>query len=569
LSGEKTFCGKFVYGAWCDYEDRMGAVAQRLTGGEAIAESLLAHGVDTVFGLPGVQLYGLFDAFYKARSRIRTIAARHEQGAGYMAFGYARSTGRPSAYAVVPGEGMLNASAALATAQSVNTPVLCLTGQAPTPFLDRGRGQLHEISDQLGTMRTLTKWAERISTPADAPELVARAFQEMRSGRPGTAALEMPWDVFTRAEEVEAMEPLALQPEAEPDADVVKRAADLMKSAGAPMIFAGGGAVGAGEEVLELAKMLEAPVVSFRNGRGVVSAAHDLQMTAAAAYKIWPATDLVIGIGTRLETMGWRWPFTPQGLKSIRVDIDPAEMERFQADAGIVAGAQAGTRALIDAARKAGVPRSGRLGAIQQAKIELDRELREKLPEIAFLDAIRDVLPHDGIFVDELCQAGFVSWLRFPVYRPRTFLSAGYSGNLGYGFPTALGAKVANPDKQVVSICGDGGFLFCAQELATAVQYGISIAIVLFNNNAYGNVLRDQQLDFGGRVIGSELKNPDFLKLADAFGVPAVRVRTAEELRPALERALGASEPWLIEVPRRLEEEGNPWPWIMPPSRTS
>jgi acetolactate synthase-1/2/3 large subunit len=538
--------------------------AQRLTGGGAITASLLRHGVDTVFGLPGVQLYGLFDALYKAQPSIRTISTRHEQGAGYMAFGYARSTGRPAVFAVVPGEGMLNASAALATAQSVNAPVLCLTGQAPTPFLDRGKGQLHEIPDQLETMRTLAKSAHRISTPAETPTVIACAFQEMRSGRPGTAAVEMPWDVFTRAGEVPAAEPLPLIPEPEPDADVVKRAADLLKAARAPMIFAGGGSLGAGEEILELAEMLEAPVVSFRNGRGVVSARDDLQMTAAAAYKLWPSTDLIVGIGTRLETMGWRWPFVPVGLKSIRIDIDPSEMERFQADAGIIAGAKVGARALIDAAHKAGVARSGRRAAIKQARVDLARELREKLPEIAFLDAIREVLPHDGIFVDELCQAGFVSWLYFPVYQPRTFLSAGYAGNLGYGFPTALGAKVANPSKPVVSICGDGGFLFCAQELATAVQYKIPIAIVLFNNNAYGNVLRDQQLDFGGRVIGSELRNPDFLKLADAFGVPSVRVRTAAELRPALGRALGASEPWLIEVPRQLEKEGNPWPWINP-----
>src|SRR5215471_14814332 len=297
----------------------MDAEAQRLTGGEAIIASLLAHGIDTVFGLPGVQLYGLFDALYKSRTQIRTISTRHEQGAGYMAFGYARSTGRPSVFAVVPGEGMLNASAALATAQSVNAPVLCLTGQAPTPFLDRGRGQLHEIPDQLATMRTLAKWADRISTTAKAPAVIACAFQEMRSGRPGTAAVEMPWDVFTRVEEIQGIEPLPLIPEPEPDSGVVTRAAALLKASRAPMIFAGGGSVEAGEEILELAEMIEAPVVSFRGGRGVVSASHDLQMTAAAAYKLWSSTDLIVGIGTRLETMGWRWPYGPVGLKSIRI----------------------------------------------------------------------------------------------------------------------------------------------------------------------------------------------------------------------------------------------------------
>jgi acetolactate synthase-1/2/3 large subunit len=539
--------------------------AREITGGDAIAEALLDHGITTVFGLPGAQLYGLFDAFHRQQPHLKVIGTRHEQGAGYMAFGYARTTGRPSVYAVVPGEGMLNASAALATAQSTNTPVLCLTGQTPVSFLDQGRGQLHEIPDQLATMRSLTKWADRISTPAQAPLLVATAFRELLSLRPGTAALEMPWDVFTQRERVIRVPPLLRRAEPEPDPNLITDAVALLKSARAPMIFAGGGAFGASEEILELAELLEAPVVSYRSGRGIVSAHHPLQMVFSAAYKLWPTTDLIVGIGTRMEVPEWRWPFKPAGLKSIRIDIDPAEMQRFRADVAILSGAKSGTRALSEAVRKAGVSSSGRIDAIRKANHETACEARQKLPQVAYLDVIRELLPHDGILADDLCQAGFASWFSFPIYQPRTFLSAGYSGNLGAGFPAALGAKVAQPQKSVISICGDGGFLFCGQELATAVQYGIHVVTILFNNNAYGNVLRDQKLGFEGRTLASELKNPDFVKLGEAYGAPSARARSPRELKPILEKALADNQPWLIEVPVGADDEASPWPWIMPP----
>ena len=186
----------------------------RMTGGEAIVDSLLRHGIDTVFGLPGVQTYGLFDAFARASNRLRLINARHEQTTAYMALGYACATGRPAAYAVVPGPGVLNTTAALATAWGVNAPVLCLTGQVPSTMIGRGRGQLHELPDQLATLRSLLKWAERIEHPSQASYLTARAFQEMLSGRPGPVALEMPWDQFGASAEVTPQDPLPLPSEA-------------------------------------------------------------------------------------------------------------------------------------------------------------------------------------------------------------------------------------------------------------------------------------------------------------------------------------------------------------------
>ncbi|MBR0824266.1 hypothetical protein JQ596_01865 [Bradyrhizobium manausense] len=536
-----------------------------LTGGEAIVSGLVAHGVDTVFGLPGAQVYGLFDAFHQAQ--LKVIGARHEQACGYMAFGYARSSGRPGVFSVVPGPGVLNASAALLTAFGCNEPVLCVTGQVPTQFLGKGRGHLHEMPDQLATLRTYVKWADRIEYPANAPTVVARAFQEMMSGRRGPVSVEMPWDVFTQRADTATAKVLAPLPAPQPDPDQVKQAAALIKAAKAPMIFVGSGAIDAREEILELAEMIDAPVVAFRSGRGIVSNAHELGLTMAAAYKLWPKTDLMIGIGTRLElpTMS-RWPFRPDGLKCIRIDIDPVEMRRYPADTAIIADAKSATADLAAAVSKAGYSKTaGRRAAIRDATASAQAEIQRIQPQMAYLNILREVLPANAIVTDELSQVGFASWYGFPIYQPRTFITSGYQGTLGSGFPTALGAKVANPDKPVVAITGDGGFMFGVQELSTAVQFNIGVVTLVFNNNAYGNVRRDQRERFDGRVVASDLVNPDFVKLAESFGVGAARVTSPDHFKAALEKALAHGGPYLlsIEVPR--DSEVSPWAFIHPP----
>src|SRR5579871_1463726 len=535
-----------------------------MTGGEAIVSSLVAHGVDTVFGLPGAQVYGLFDAFHQAQ--LKVIGARHEQACAYMAFGYARSSGKPGVFSVVPGPGVLNAGAGLLTAFGANEPVLCLTGQVPTQFLDKGRGHLHEMPDQLATLRSFVKWAERIEYPDIAPTMVARAFQEMMSGRPGPVALEMPWDVFTQRAEVGKPQTLASFPASQPDPDRIKEAAALIAASKQPMIFVGSGAIHAREEILELAEMIDAPVVAFRSGRGIVSNAHELGLTMAAAYRLWPTTDLMIGIGTRLElTTMSRWPYRPDGLKSIRIDIDPVEMRRYSSDVNVVSDSKTGARELLAAVRKAGYRKtSGRRAAIREATAAAQQEIQKVQPQMAYLNILRDVLPDNAIVTDELSQVGFASWYGFPIYEPRTFISSGYQGTLGSGFPTALGAKIANPDKPVVAITGDGGFMFGVQELATAVQFNIGVVTLVFNNNAYGNVRRDQRQRFDGRVVAADLVNPDFVKLAESFGVAASRVTSPDHFRPALEKALGTGGPALIAVEVARDSEVTPWTFIHP-----
>lgn len=538
-------------------------MVDRMTGGEALVQSLLLHGVDTLFGIPGVQTYGLFDALFKAGDKIRTIGPRHEQATAYMAFGYAKSTGRQGVFSVVPGPGVLNASAAICSAYGASAPILCLTGQVPSDFIGSGKGHLHELPDQLATMRTIMKWAARIDHPAEAPALVAEAFRQMASGRPRPVALEMPWEVFTTAAPVELVSPMhCAQPV--PDGDRIEQAARLLKEAVNPMIMVGSGAQHAHAEVLELAELLQAPVVSWRGGRGIVADDHYLGFTCAAGFKRWPQTDVLVGIGSRLELQWFRWPNQPKALKIVNIDIDPTQMPRIKPAVPIVGDARTATRGLIEAVLRSGPRRPSRREEFEAAKAKTLDEIRKIQPHIDYLAAIRQVLPRNGFFVEEICQAGFTSYYGFPVYTPRSFVTCGHQGTLGFGYSTALGVKAGNPDKPVVSISGDGGFMFGVQELATAMQHGINVIGIVFNNGAFGNVLRDQQQRFGGRVIGSELANPDFVKLADSFGMAARRVSTPDELRQALDGALAKDAPALIEVRVDRERETSPWEFLMP-----
>jgi acetolactate synthase I/II/III large subunit len=546
------------------------------TGGAAIVDALIANGVDTVFGLPGAQMYPLFDALQQNSQHIKTYGARHEQACGYMAFGYARSTGRPGVFAVVPGPGVLNTTAALATALGCCAPVLCVTGQVPSQFLGRGRGHLHELPDQLATLKTLTKWSARIERAADAPEIINEAFRQMLTGRPGPVSVEMAWDVMAIAAHVLPMPPARIPAAYPPSPVEIEAAARLLATAKRPMIMTGSGAQHASREVLALAELLDAPVAAFRGGRGVVPEDHELGISSYASNLLWAETDVLIGIGSRLEKPYMRWgntmtlidrPTAPPHL--IRIDIDPLEMRRLVPHAAIVADSAVGAAALYDALKATRSPKgaakkqSGARAHVAEVKKAARAAIGKVQPQLDYLDVIRDVLPRNGIFVGELSQVGFTSYFGYSVLAPRTYISEGYQGTLGAGFPTALGVKAAHPDVPVVSVTGDGGFMFAVQELATAKQYGIALVTVLFSNNAYGNVLRDQKTRFGNRVIGAVLENPDFMVLAQSFGIDGHRVTSPEALRPVLKKALGAGVPVLIEVQVPQGSEVSPWEFIV------
>ena len=533
----------------------------RMTGGQALVRSLENHGVDTVFGIPGVQMDHFFNALHDERNRVRTIHTRHEQGAGYMAFGYAAATGRVGVCAVVPGPGLLNASAALATAYACNVPVLCISGQIPSRSIGRGVGMLHEIPDQLAVLRGLTKWAARIDDPSQAPALVGEAFRQLATGRVRPVALEIALDILAQESEVGLLDAETHRAAPDADSERIDQAARLLGAAERPLIFAGGGTADAGPEVQALAEMLQAPIVLSRASLGAVDDRHYLVQSPPGGHRLWTTADVVLAVGTRMNPQIPTWGMD-NNLKIIRVDIDPVEITRVnRPEVGIVGDAAPVLAALTERVGRYNRKRSSREDELNGLKSELRAEFERALgPQIAYLDAIRAELPEDGIFVEELTQVGYVARFAFPTYRPRTFITTGYQGTLGFGFATALGVKVARPETPVVAIAGDGGFMYNVQELATAVRHGINVVTVVFSDGAFGNVRRMQIEDHGGRVIATDLHNPDFVKLAESFGAQGLRATTPDELRGALRRGFDAPGPTLIEVP--MGEMPSPWDYI-------
>jgi len=539
-------------------------VPETVSTADAIVRSLISHGVDTVFAIPGVQTYPLFDAM--ARAGVRIIGARHEQTVAYMAFGYAQASGRTGVYSVVPGPGFLNSSAALVTAYGASVPVLCITGEIPSRFIGRGLGHLHELPDQLATMRSLTKWAATVEHPGQAGELTARALYHARSGRPRPTAIGVPWDVLAAAAPADDVPPVPVRP---PPLDhaAVARGADLLAGAANPMIMVGSGARGAAAEVAALARLLQAPVVSFRGGRGIVDDADPYGFTCVAGFRRWPGTDVLLGIGSRLELAWFRWPDRPAGLRTVLIDIDPTQPVRLEPDVAIVADAREAAAALTAELAGKAVARPDRGAEFAAVKEQAARDVRDVGIDLDYLAAIRAALPADGFFVEEICQAGFASYFGFPVHAPRQFVACGHQGTLGFGYPTSLGVKAAFPDRAVVSIAGDGGFMFGIGELATAVQHGLGVVAVVFNNNAFGNVLLDQKRLYQGRDVGARLHNPDFAAVAEAFGAAGYNVRTPEALQEALTKALADGRPAVIEVKTELGGTATPWKYLAPGRR--
>jgi len=534
-----------------------------MTTAEATVASLIAHGIDTMYALPGVHNDYLFDALFKASDAIRVVHSRHEQGAAYMALGAALATNKPQPYAVVPGPGLLNTGAALLTAYSMNAPVLALIGQIPDADIGRGVGHLHEIRDQAGIIARLVDFTDRMRGPDTAFELVAQALRSMGTGRPGPAALECAIDVWGRTGSVIPVPP---SPAADVaiDEDALVAAAKRLGAAKRPMIVCGGGAQGAAAEITELSAMLQAPVLGYRRGRGVLDSRDPLSVTLPLGHELWAQADVVLAVGTRLLMQLRQWGID-ENLAVIRVDADPMEPARLRnPEVALIGDAQPILRRLVDSIGAYNIRRSARSDEMQERQSVWTKRLSKLGPQVGYLAAIRAELPEDGILVDEVTQVGFAARLAFPVYRPRSFLSPGYQDNLGWGFATALGVQDARRDVPVVAISGDGGFLYTANEMATAVRHRIPLTVVVFADGAFGNVSRIQQEQFGNRLIACDLSNPDFVRFAESFGAAAERARNPNELRAALRRAISRRDgPTLIEVP--VGPMPSPWEFIMLP----
>jgi acetolactate synthase-1/2/3 large subunit len=532
----------------------------RLTGGQALARQLALEGIMDVFGIPGVQLDWAVDGLRQLGNQIRYVVPRHEQTTAYMADGYARTTGKIGTCMVVPGPGMLNAMAGLSTAYACNSRVLAIVGNIHSKSVGKGVGLLHEIRNQSAILGCVTKWQAQAWSPKEVPGLVREAVKQLRSGRPQPVGLEIAHDVLQAADEIELVPPDPHEDgRVRPDPAAIDKAAAMLAKASLPVIYVGGGALAAHATAAlqALAEKLQAPVVMSENGRGALSDRHPLALTALAGRGAFAFADVALIVGSRFADTNTGAPLWPRdNLRYIWLNLDPsASQPPRKAEISIEADAGLGLEALSGALS---IPRPARALDLGKLRAWADDQLRNVADLVGWIRALRAAVPDDGILVNELTQVGYLTRSAYPVYGAYTYITPGYQGTLGYGFPTALGVAYGNPDRAVVSINGDGGFGWGMQELATASKYGLKPSVVVFNDGHFGNVRRALQDQFGG-PLGTDLHNPKFDRLASAFDIDYAQVDTPDGLQKVLKRSLGSAA-MLIEA--RVGELPSPWPYI-------
>ena len=529
-----------------------------MSGGEAVAKSLVREGVEVVFGIPGIQVYGIVAAL-RDEPGIRMISTRHEQATTYMADGYARASGEPGVALVVPGVGLYNAASGLTNAYSRSTPLLLIAGQIPRGAIGKNIGAVHEIADQGGAVRSVTKWQRQASRPSEVPGAVFEAFRQMRTGRPRPVLIEMPPEAGVEREEVGLRNPARIS-RVVPNSEDLRQAAQVISRSSLPLIYAGGGVArsDAEEALVKLAEATNIPVITSSGGKGTIPDSHPLSYGSCFSprgerqemnqlHEVMQSADVVIGIGARFS-LG-----NPAGEAStlVNINIDDAELTRHQANTIPLHGdARATIEALLPYLIEAGAgKRASPVEAVSAArKLIAYYDIRLKEPQFAVLEAMQRGIPEDAFIVWDVTQFGYYARTHYQVNHPKTYIDSGYSFNLGYAFPTALGAKVAKPDRPVICIAGDGGFMFNSSELSTALQYGINVVTVVFRNDSYGNVARDLDDAFGG-AYGTDLHNPDFVKFAESFGAVGMNAKDPMELETLIPLALERQSPVIIDVP--------------------
>jgi acetolactate synthase-1/2/3 large subunit len=508
--------------------------------------------VTTVFALPGVQIMAAFDALHEVRDDIRLIHVRHEQATTYMAHGYSRVTGRVGVAMVVPGPGALNAAAGLGTAYACSSPVLLISGQIRSDALGKGQGQLHEVEDQLDVFKPITKWNSRVTRAEEIPEAVHEAMRQLNTGRPRPVELEIPPDTLAATGDMEILPSQEYTRSTAKPSDI-QEAVRLLDEARKPLIIAGGGTLlaDASQELMELAELIQAPVMTTPQAKGIIPEDHPLAVGAHYALvgpskHVVPESDVILAVGTRLLV---RDAEIKNSQKVIHIDADGGVLGKNQKTTiGIEADAREALSQLLHELQAVSSPRPSRREEIAGYRRAFMEELRELAPQqVDIIGTLRKRLDQDAIVVAGITNIGNWSHLAYPVSQPRTYVTSSYFGTLGYAFPTALGAKVARPQQQVVALCGDGGFMYNVQELSTAVQHGIHVLALVFNNNAYGASEWDQTHRYNSHYIGTDLHNPDFVQLAESFG--AVGMRTEPEgLDASLQEALAVNAPVVLEV---------------------
>ncbi|MBM3600559.1 MAG: 5-guanidino-2-oxopentanoate decarboxylase [Alphaproteobacteria bacterium] len=525
-----------------------------ITCGMAAIRLMEAHGVDTVFGIPGVHTLELYRGL--ANSPIRHVTPRHEQGAAFMADGYARMSGRPGVCLLTTGPGVTNAATAIAEAYSDSVPMLIISSVNARDDLGQGRGRLHELSNQQAAMAPLCGFSQTVLTPDALPLAVARAFALFRGARPRPVHLEIPLDVLAMPFDVPIAATMAPALSA-PDAAAIERAAELLTNAKRPVILAGGGAIGAGAALTALAERVGATVIVTVAAKGTVPDMHALclgaNLPAAPVRRELAAADVVLAIGTEIaETDHWQGRLIGIPGRIIRVDIDAQSLTRdypptvaILADAAHVARdllAALGTRSVSDAVRQAAAARLA--GVRKQVMAELTPLERRHMK---LLDALRAALPPTSAVAADMTQLAYTANQHFQTSQPRSyFYPTGY-GTLGYGLPAGIGAKLADPSRPVVVLVGDGGLQFTVAELASAAELGLGLPIVLWHNDGYGQI-RDGMVQRGMPEIGVNIRNPDFAALARAYGCHARRPDSLAQFQSDVTAALAADVPTVIEV---------------------
>jgi acetolactate synthase-1/2/3 large subunit len=538
-------------------------MTEALSGGELVVRSLAAHGVELVFGIPGthnLELYAQLE-----RHGIRHVSPRHEQGAGFAADGYARASGRPGVAITTAGPALMNVATAAGQAQSDSVPLLVLSPGMPRAHPTASTGYLHEMPSQQRAMSGVVERSVRVMSHAELASELAAAFTAFRTQRPRARYVEVPLDLLTERAEAVVPEPQHAGPPP-PASAALAAALELLRDAARPAIVAGGGAAGAAGALRALAERLSAPVITTANGKGVLPDDHPLALGARLnfpAARAWlEGCDVVLAVGTELgESDLWGPPLALSGAL-IRVDIDPLQAHANHPAAVVVIGdAEPAVEALLDALGGAtiagGAGSSEVTGAVASGssvaadvRTRLDAEYRAQArPWLEWLAALDGALPDDAIVVGDsamCCYYGAIGGL--PVHRPRSFLYPTGFGTLGYAVPAALGAKLGAPDRPVLALSGDGGLMFTVAELASAAALGLSIPVVVFVNDGYGEI-RNEMVDAGFAPVGVDLPPPDLPALARALGCAGTSVAEPAGLPAAVGEAFARTGPTLITVP--------------------
>jgi acetolactate synthase-1/2/3 large subunit len=552
----------------------------KMSGAKALIESLERQKVDVMFGILGGAILPVYDALC-GNTKIRHILARHEQGAVHAAEGYARASGRPGVCMATSGPGATNLVTGIANAYMDSSPVIALTGQVPSRGVNTsymiGRDAFQE-ADIIGITTAITKHNYQVREVAEIPSIVNTAFYIATTGRPGPVLIDLPKNLQADTEEVEFTDKIdarGYKPVSEPSFESISKAAELLTKAERPIILAGGGVISANasDQLMQLSDMLMAPVATTFMGKGAFPENHPLSIGNIgmhgnpAANRLMGEADLLLAIGTRFSDRATANlnSFAPNA-KKIHIDIDAAEIgKNIDVDISVVGDAKIALQMLYTATENKLLTKEGpgwtkRVKEVKEKLIPAMKEIPKELNPKALLIELRKLLPESAIITTEVGQNQMWSALYFKALKPRTFISSGGLGTMGFGFPASLGAKVACPDRIVVDIAGDGSFLMTEHELACSVAEDIPVTVIVLNNSVLGMVAQWQRMLYKKRYMAVHLgKTPDFVKLAEAYGAQGIRVASIPEFQNAVKKALKSKVTTVIDVPIGSEEDVVPF----------